>query len=41
VRNCLTTPFIIETDEDIEGEDDEKFIKEKTEVYALVLCIML
>jgi hypothetical protein len=41
VRNCLTTPFIIETDEDIECEDDEKFIKEKTEVFALVLSIML
>src|SRR5438105_303631 len=41
VRNCLTTPFIIETDEDIEAEDEEKFIKEKTELFCLVLCLML
>ncbi len=41
VRNCLTTPFIIEVDEDAEDLDEEKFIKEKTEIFCLVLCIML
>ena len=42
VRNCLTTPFIIDTygneqDSDI---DMEKFITEKTEIFSLVMCIM-
>ena len=48
LRNCLTTPFIIETcDGDIDYMDEEneeggeKFIKEKTELFPLVLCIML
>ena len=41
VRNCLSNPFIIETDEDAEGMEEEKFIQEKTEVFVLVLCIML
>ena len=37
----MTTPFIIETDEDVEADDEEKFIKEKTELFCLVLCLML
>lgn len=41
VRNCLTSPFIIEVDEDAEELDEEKFIKEKTEMFGLILCIML
>ena len=43
VRNCLTTPFIIETfrNEDDEPDEAEKFITEKTEIFPLVLCIML
>jgi hypothetical protein len=41
VRNCLTAPFIIETFEDPENEDEEKFIKEKTELFCLVLSVML
>lgn len=41
VRNCLTSPFIIEVDEDGDELDEEKFIKEKTELFALVMCIML
>lgn len=40
-RNCLTTPFIIEIDEDAEDLDEEKFIKEKSEMFCLVMCIML
>lgn len=41
MRNCLTTPFIIEADDDIEAEDEEKFIKEKTEIFPLVMCLMM
>ena len=42
VRNCLTTPFIIEAEEEIDdGGDEEKFIKEKTELMGLIFCIML
>jgi len=41
VRNCLYTPFIIEVDEDIEDENqEEQFIKEKTELFCLVMCVM-
>jgi hypothetical protein len=43
VRSCLTKPFAIETEEDAEdcGPDVEKFVTEKTEIFPLVLCIML
>lgn len=41
IRNCLTTPFIIEVDEDAEDLDEEKFIKEKTEMFGVIMCIML
>jgi hypothetical protein len=41
VRNCLTTPFIIETDEDVEDDSEEKFIKEKTELFCLIMCVMM
>ena len=41
VRNCLTNPFLIESEEDFEDEQEEKFIKEKTEIFCLMLSIML
>jgi hypothetical protein len=43
VRNCLTTPFIIvkEGSELDDANEEEYFIKEKTEVFVLVLCIMV
>lgn len=44
VRSCLTTPFLVETEEDAAGFDDdseEKFIKEKSEIFPLVMCMML
>jgi hypothetical protein len=41
VRNCLTNPFIIKEDEDAKNDDGEKFLNEKTELFGLVLCLML
>ena len=44
-RSCLVKPFLLEAyeEEPFEGDnaDDEKFILEKTELFTLVLCIML
>ena len=43
VRNCLTTPFLIESDcgGEYEETSEERFIKEKTEIFCLVLAIMV
>jgi len=45
VRSCLVKPFLLEAeDEDnieVEGDEDEKYISEKSELFCLVLCIML
>ncbi len=47
VRNCLTSPFIIDSSSmihEIESQDpdnEERFIKEKTELFPLVLAIMI
>ena len=49
VRSCLVRPFMLEPNEDDDrmeglpdgGDEDEKFISEKSELFCLVLCIML
>jgi hypothetical protein len=43
VRNCLTTPFLIESDcgGEYEETNEERFIKEKTEIFCLILAIMV
>ena len=43
VRNCLTTPFLIESENcgEYEETNEEKFIKEKTEIFCLILSVML
>lgn len=37
-RNCITAPFLLEDDE---GMEDDKFIKEKSEVFIFIICIIL
>lgn len=43
VRNCLTTPFLIESENcgEYEETSEEKFIREKTEIFCLILAAML
>ena len=51
VRSCMTSPFTLDTNtyyildeqESADGEEgqSEKFVIEKSEIFALVLCIML
>jgi len=41
IRNCLLTPFLIETEEDGEFSNEEKFVQEKTEIFCLVLPLMI
>ena len=38
----MLAPFIIELDEEMENEEEEeKFIKEKSELFVLIMCIIL
>jgi hypothetical protein len=43
VRNCLTTPFIIapQGEIDVDIDEAEKFMQEKTEIFILTLCLMI
>mmetsp|Transcript_40850 Transcript_40850/g.30066 ORF Transcript_40850/g.30066 Transcript_40850/m.30066 type:complete len:152 (+) Transcript_40850:2448-2903(+) len=40
VRNCLLAPFLIETEDD-EFCSEEKFVQEKTEIFCLVIALMI
>jgi hypothetical protein len=47
IRSCMTSPFIVfpnsdgSTFEDDDPQTAEYFVKEKSELYPLVLCIMV